>query len=169
MRLTIALAHSDNSREAIPVRALPFITGWNLSPDMIANALSQTDEARRMKGVLSFRRTANTITPVAAVDWEHVKVAMDGLNDKLPHSASGYADWRRESIKLLPASVFVWLNELETAFRCDFSSSNWIPDCRGEYPALNFEPMPPEGMAPVIFEGFSKRHGPDRDELPRLF
>lgn len=133
MKLTVTLIDNGDPREAIPVRALPFITGWNFSPDAIANAFSQTDEARRMRGVRSSRIRENSLTHIAPVDWEHVKVAMDGLDDKLPRGSGGYADWRGESIKLLPAGVFVWLDEFSMAFNSDFSPSNWLPDSRGEY------------------------------------
>lgn len=154
MKLTITITENGKPREAIPVRAIPFITGWNLSPDAIANAFSQTDEARRMKGVRSFRTTANLLTQNRAVDWENVTVSMNGLDDKLPRSPAGYSEWRNESIKLLPAGTFVWLDEFTTAFQIDFSPSNWLPDCRQEYPTLNFDPMLPEGMAVIIHEGF---------------
>lgn len=154
MRLTITLEDKGKPREAIPVRAIPFITGWNFSPDAIANALALTDEAGRMREVISFVATGDTTIPVAAIDWEHVKVALDGLDGKLPDSPAGYADWRAESIKLFPASVFVWADEFTTAFRRDFSPSNWLPDSRGEYPVLNLNPMLPEGMASMICEGF---------------
>lgn len=154
MKLTVTLLDNGTPHEAIPVRALPFITGWIFSPDAIANAFSQANEARRMREVRSFRIRENSLTHVSPVDWEHVKVAMDGLDDKLPRSPGGYADWRGKSIKLLPAGVFVWLDEFSMAFNRDFSPSNWLPDSRGEYPVLNFDPMLPEGMTTIIGEGF---------------
>ena len=154
MKLTVTLADDGKPREAIPVRAIPFITGWNFSPDAIANAFSQTDEARRMRGILTFQITANSFIPVKAVDWENVKVAIDGLNDKLPSGPAGYADWRTESVALLPAGVFVWLDEFATGFSRDFSPLNWLPDCRGEHPSMNLAPMLVDGMASIIREGF---------------
>lgn len=154
MKLTVSLMDNGKPREAIPVRAIPFVTGWNFSPDAIANAFAQTDEARRMKGVGSFRTTANRLTQVKAIDWEHVKVSMDGLDDKLPRSPAGYSEWRSKSIELLPAGTFVWLDEFATAFQIDFSPSNWLPNCRKEYPALDFDPMLPEGAESIIYEGF---------------
>jgi hypothetical protein len=35
---------SINGREAIPVRAIPYVTGWDVSPDMVAQSLANSSD-----------------------------------------------------------------------------------------------------------------------------
>jgi len=39
------------NREAIPVRAIPFVTGWKMPPDKLAWSLAHRDDAETLEGV----------------------------------------------------------------------------------------------------------------------
>ncbi len=41
--------------EAIPVRAISFVTGWWMSPDKVATVLAQTDQFTKMRAISSYQ------------------------------------------------------------------------------------------------------------------
>jgi len=43
------------NREAIPVRALPFVTGWTLSPDVVAKELAESQDSALPPRLLKLR------------------------------------------------------------------------------------------------------------------
>lgn len=147
-------------REAIPVRAIPFATGWWMSPDKVATVLAQTDQFTKMRAVGSYQLDQSG-TPRKALpkDWDQYVACMDALTARLKAAQSdeaiSYADWQRLSIELLPAGVFVWKDEFEVAFNKAYSEERLtiLHEREGDR-ELNFFPIdPPEGQAKVM-EGF---------------
>ncbi len=66
-----------------------------------------------------------------------------------------YSSWRRESVPLLPAGVFVWKDEFEQAFVSAYSpkSLGWLDERPGDR-ELSFSPMIPSELREVVIEGF---------------
>ena len=110
-------------REAIPVRAIPYLTDWEvMSPDVVADALTGEDEFNpQFKELRAYRFDDDTIKVVNPNWWANFPAReLKALSDRIGQSEisheTGYDDWRRDSLKLLPAGVFVWRDEFETCF-----------------------------------------------------
>ena len=62
-----------NGREAIPVRAIPFVTGWSMSPDMVASTLAHTDLFTRLRGIAAYHLDSNgEPAPMLPKEWDGV-------------------------------------------------------------------------------------------------
>jgi hypothetical protein len=58
-------------REAIPVRSIPFVTGWSMSPDMIASALAHTDPVTKLRGIAAYHLAGNDEpAPMLPKEWD---------------------------------------------------------------------------------------------------
>jgi hypothetical protein len=49
---------SINGREAIPVRAIPYVTGWDVSPDMVAQSLANSSDGVRLDRLTAYQYVA---------------------------------------------------------------------------------------------------------------
>ena len=123
MQVTLTI----DGRMAIPVRAIPFVTGFELSPDELAELASAPTTLSRYVGsaVLEFenRQRLATFTLDAASgyramtprDWEFSKVEIQCLGQKLKAAerdeGENWAEWRRLAITALPHACFVWLDD----------------------------------------------------------
>lgn len=168
MKLTVTI----DGREALPVRAIPYVSGWNMSPDMVAEGLAHTDRSKRLNNVLSFRIVDGAIVAVKPMHWDNVVVALNGLDDKLPTGKAGYSEWRNEAPKLLPAGVFVWLDAFAIAYGKAFSAENWVCDDREGERELDLVPMIDPTTQLNVMEGFDnvdllKIEGRPTNETPR--
>ena len=176
-------------REAIPVRAIPLLTYWHFfSPDVVAQTLAAEGFGRaHVHGELQAYRLEEGVVMVMRQSWwgswtarelraHHEKIKATGVHDEV-----GYQQWRDESLPILPASVFVWKEELES-----FHARNWdsrfrvvcggIPEDDGEasmpsidakfgaylrdrladlekWRELDFSPFMPPEMSAVVMEG----------------
>lgn len=120
-------------RQAIPVRAIPFITGFDLPPDELAYlAAAPAVEVRAFdSGVVEVtnHRCISTFTlnensehrPIAPAEWEMVEIEIQCLSQKLKADENtegeNRAAWRRQAVTLLPAACFVWRDEFEDWYR----------------------------------------------------
>lgn len=170
-RLTIFI----NGREAVPVRAIPYITGWSLSPDTVAALLTHRGGTihKRLGTMTAYRRLADgAASPILPKEWDAIEVQLNGLVAELkarfPNQEEdetawqrGYAAWRQESIPHLPAGVFIWRDEFEECFKADFSSKALtIVNDDGEAAErhgdreLTYAPMLANTARKLILEGF---------------
>ncbi len=119
-RLTIWI----EGREALPVRAIPYVTGWNkFSPDVVARYMAQA----RNDGLFTewdipltaYQLHAGAPTAIASRDWDAVVVTLNGYEAELeqhcPNDAINRAAWLNGAVNMLPGGVFVWLDEFERA------------------------------------------------------
>lgn len=61
-------------REALPVRAIPYITGWTMSPDMVAAGLAITDLARRLEKIAAYHLlTDGSIAAMLPKEWDALR------------------------------------------------------------------------------------------------
>lgn len=64
-------------REAVPVRAIPFVTGWSISPDVVARGLAGLDFNRRLKSLRAYHLDLDgNFSPMLPKEWD---VIYDGL------------------------------------------------------------------------------------------
>jgi len=107
-------------REAIPVRAIPWLTNWEtMSPDAVALALAWDEHFFRFAGLQAHRIEGESIRPIRAIWWENIASHnLNALSDSIRATEitheTGLRAWRRESLEELPAGVFVWKDEFET-------------------------------------------------------
>lgn len=147
------------SRPIIPVRLIPFVTGWQFSPDVTASILACDAEIDRVF-IPSFRLSADGKHHLMlAKEWGAFCADLDALSKTLDATETvdnqNYATWRRESIKTLPPATFVWLEELEAAWRSAYSEERMsiIGEGSGDR-ELNLTPLIPSDVAELVYEGF---------------
>jgi hypothetical protein len=164
-------------RNAIPVRAIPFLTNWaTMSPDVVADALAGT--AHHFRGLSSFRIEGPVQKKISTTWWENfpcrqLKALSDEIKAKQTTHETGYQEWRNRSIPILPAGVFVWQDEYETRHNYfhgpDGTSyliqGNWLSENEQlTRVALDFDPFIPETHTQlIVMEGF---HQPDAKTSP---
>jgi len=149
-------------REAVPVRAIPFIAGWMLSPDVVAKTFAKTDHwVTRLDGVAAHYLSADgKYSPMLAKEWDGIEADLKILSDKLKAAEAfdqeNYPTWRQQSILRLPASCFVWRDEFEEAFRHSYSPEHLtLLDERPGDRELNLSPRIPEELAEAVMQGFN--------------
>lgn len=149
------------NRAALPVRTLPFITGWMLSPDVVAMAFANTDHwVTRLEGVTSYHLMPNgQYAPMLPKEWDIFEADLQILSDKLKLQESfdqeKYPEWRKQSIPLLPAGCFVWKDAFEQAFTKSYNKYNYIlMDERPGDRELNFVPRIPSDLINIVMQGF---------------
>ena len=157
-------------REAIPVRAIPLLTYWEvLSPDSLASALTGEDAfSESFRTLFAHRISDGGIKNVPQRWWANFMVReLDALSERIKQTEIshevGYDQWRRESLERLPAATFLWRDEFEACFWQKFGPNGetiWLPDgnkkTRNESIQLDFDPFIPSiGIQDLVVEGFS--------------
>jgi hypothetical protein len=148
------------SREAIPVRAIPFITGWVMSPDNIAASLANNDFSKKFQDLFAYHLSSNgRPARLPPREWDTVEAELKSLSRQLQIngkiSQQKHAIWRQKSIKLLPPGTFVWKDEFEKAFTLFYLSGDHIQS--EERPGdreLNYSPLILLKSCEAVTEGF---------------
>lgn len=130
-------------REAIPVRALPFLSDRKtMSPDVVAKALAGTEANGRFVGLCAYRMEHGVVTSIAERWWQTGPCQkLDALSatisaEECPgeHETEDeyqkrhdreLAKWRDKSPGLLPAGVFVFKDEFEQLYRNEFKFGHY--------------------------------------------
>ena len=122
-----------DGRECVPVRLLPFMTNWRpLSSDVVARLFSRRN-AWLHWSISSFNLTPDgqhhELPPGAwnTIDDDLTVLALD-LERQQDIEYQKYPQWRRLSVALLPAAVFVWRDELVAEYARSFG--------RQKYPSI---------------------------------
>jgi len=109
-------------RDAIPVRAIPLLTNWEvLSPDELADALAGGEHGYAFHDIFAYRIEDSEVRPVVQTWWENFPCrALKALSDRIKATEisheTGYQEWRKQSLNELPAGVFVWKDEFEPRY-----------------------------------------------------
>jgi hypothetical protein len=133
-----------DGREAVPVRAIPFIAGWLLSPDALASSFAQSDFNR-----LGDLR-ANHITPDGQVakmlpkEWDTIEARLLSLS-----ISEQDGEW---DVSCLPSHCFVWRDEFEESFRRAIEKTE-VCDARPGDKELNFDAFIPSESWDAVLEG----------------
>ena len=110
MKLTIAI----QGREAIPVRAIPFITGWHLSPDRFVEALAHKSRSGVQLAAFSFNEQGARVLPK---HWDDCLEYLRLLNvANLCDMDYSDSQLQRLAVERIRSGVFVWKDELDAAY-----------------------------------------------------
>lgn len=149
-----------SGREAVPVRAIPFVTGWELSPDIVAKALAMDQSwPDRLKGLRAHHIVNDIeIAEMLPKEWDITIRELKALSDSLVSGVcndggGGYLQWRKQSIPVLPSHCFVWKDEFETAALYAMNALTSMSKARPGDKELNFAPRIPRDLVNVVFEG----------------
>ncbi len=149
---------SIEGRDAIPVRAIPFVTGWKLSPDVLAACLAQSSDwpshPQNMVGHHIMR--GGRIAEMLPKEWDGIVLELRSLSDTLHAEEvvkqASSPEWRKKSIAVLPSHCFVWIDTLEAACRLAWSRLTIVNERPGDKD-LNLTPYIPPELVDVVFEG----------------
>jgi len=151
---------SIDNRTLIPVRLIPFVTGWKFHPDLLVTMLAKSDKWYRVYIPSFHLGTDNTCQPMLPKEWDVFIDDLEILSDTLHAGDSvegeSYPDWRKRSIEVIPESTFVWLDDLIAAYQKANSQTIFTDERPGDY-ELNLQPhMVPE-MRKLVFKGFGNK------------
>ncbi|MET0107214.1 MAG: hypothetical protein ABW072_19030 [Sedimenticola sp.] len=166
------------NRPIIPVRLVPFVTGWDFPPDSLVRMLAHRDGFNRVH-LDSYHLDADgSHHPILAKEWDTRLADLEILTGTLKASEKvedeHYPVWREKSIRMLPAATFVWLDELEDVW-CTVFSKEWmtLPNERQGDRELNLSPLIDSNMADIIYEGFESlistdapQHDDEHNSIP---
>ena len=164
-------------REAVPVRAIPLLTNWQvMSPDEIASALAHKENYENFSEMNAHSLENGVALPVATNWWERfacrdLKAITERIKATELNHEVGYQPWRDESHLVLPAGVFVWKDEFEVCYQKVYGpngSNIWNTDAalipkkervlkkkeRALKLALDFNPFIPRNRTTMVMEGF---------------
>lgn len=165
------------SREAIPLRFLPFITGFKLSPDALVLLLAHkqglkwpvfNDEDMLYAYHVNFEGKPVKILPK---EWDTAATDMKNIENKNRHMEAfeneNYLSWRLEAIQRLPGEVFVWRDEFECVYQASFNRNILTlsgPERDGSR-ELNFSPMINDQFLPLVLDSFTNLIAPKREDV----
>jgi hypothetical protein len=151
-------------REAIPVRASPLLTDWQgMTPDVCAKVFAgDAPTAPRLEGLPTYRlKDSNAFERVRPRYWENwIVPRMAACSARIkaaqPIDELGYQQWQHESLMELPAGIFVWRDEFETAHLREYGPR--VRPYAGDAYALDFNPEhgPCEDWPALVMEGFEQ-------------
>lgn len=148
--ITVNAVLTLNGKAIVPVRAIPFVTGNDMSPKCLAGILADTD-SWLVACVLGPNNTTSQMLPK---NWKQYK-------DQLAVIASGANNLdlaNRTTIEILPASTFVYWEALwhthESYFLPDRRQIEQLPP--EEQVNYEFQPIAniPKALIDLVFEGF---------------
>lgn len=169
-----------DGREAVPVRAIPLLTNWEtMSPDIVARALAWDEDAMYFEGLQAFQFDEGR-RAVPATWWENMaRRQLTALSHaikavQITHE-TGLQEWRRKSLEVLPAGVFVWKDEFEPMHCMRYGPGgttllkNLVQVTEEQHErlvALDFDPfIPDKEMQSLVMEGFGPTtHSTDGEE-----
>lgn len=158
-------------RDAIPVRALPFVTGRSLSPDAVVQEMAERKEARKLTKGLRAYHLHDDGTPVEMLpkEWDLVDKNLKALSARLEAPGlsreESYAFWQRDSILCLPPGVFLWRDEFDGAF---FGGDIWaiLDEREGDREWIAATLIPNE-LHEAVMEGFEPATNSPQDSTDK--
>ena len=161
-----------DSREAIPVRAIPLLTDWTrMSPDQIVAALAwDLIHLWQFKGLTAFTFEEGHMRSIPNTWWKsfprrELKALQDRIASTQISDETGYQDWRQKSLLALPAGTFVWRDDYEPMYYNSvaqpsrgfhLNNCDEIPDLGLlPYVKLQFDPFIPDAETQrIVMDGF---------------
>ncbi len=149
-----------DGREALPVRAIPYVTGWQFSPDSIAKELARRVGApfSTLHNLTVYHMPDTTPIPVLPREWDYIVAKLEAheaeLKEQYTNEVIGYAAWRKNSANSLPSGVFVWLDDFEREYMAKREREHFIEPKREGDDELNFTPMLDTETRAMVMEGF---------------
>lgn len=116
------LTFKINGRDAVPVRAIPYVSSWIFfHPSVVVANL-----ARHIRTLTIYRIPFNTPIQIKANEWRKLKKRIKELCLRYENNAISDVEWKREFVKLLPADAFVWRDDLENSWKNIRKNWNFI-------------------------------------------
>ena len=148
-------------RSALPVRAIPYVSGWCLSPDEVANQLARGTGKpfARLQNTSAYFLNGGRPQKMLPKEWDRYVAALHGfegdLKDKVKNDNVGYSVWVSKAASLLPAGVFVWRDEFEKDYASDFPADalSTTRERDGER-ELTYAPMLEDDLRGMVVSGF---------------
>ena len=113
-------------REALPVRAIPYVTGWDrFTPVPLVRYLAQDPDrfTEFDKPLTAYVRRDGAPVAVAPSDWDRVLRILKSFEAQTGPvtDLSGDEAWLEHAAEKIPAGLFVWLDEFTDVYRayCD--------------------------------------------------
>lgn len=159
-----------DGREALPVRAIPHVTGWQrFHPNDVVNCLEQK-RLTRSSTLTAYHISDNRPVQVKPREWYAVGEKLAGLEAelKLKHGDDGmgdkigYAAWLRDAVPILPAGVWVWLDDFKKEYQAKVNNWDFIDHERAiddESPPdteLTLTPMMDADTMAMVLNGFER-------------
>lgn len=155
-----------NNRELLPIRLIPFVFGFNLSPldlaKLLAHKVGLAWPALRPEDELFAYHLDNEDFPAKMLphEWGNFvsDIEVEARKFKLQETFEDekYRPWRLEALKLLPARVFVWKDEFEAVFQASFNRNGRIytENANVGTKVLSFNPFIEPRYLSLVWEGY---------------
>ena len=156
-----------NNRELLPLRLIPFVTGFKPAPHSLVRLLAHEQGLAfplfRTEDQLFAYHLDSDGKPVKMIpkEWDTLAADMIILEKQFriqeTFEDEKYRAWRNEAIKLLPSGVFVWRDEFEKVFHASFirNGRTYDKNAHGSTNDLNFKPYFESQYRLLIWEGFA--------------
>ncbi len=120
MQVTVEIG----GRAALPLRAIPYVTSWKVSPDELVDVLFERSHARpsRFNNLCAYLMGAQgRFVQVPPEQWSIQRAGLESISARLKAGRGGgtgaavesYSFWQIESILELPDNAFAWLDEFQ--------------------------------------------------------
>jgi len=159
-----SLAVKVADRDALPVRAIPYVTGWTISPDVVAQnfARDAAPPFEKLENTDTYHLVDGRVVKLLPKEWDRYVAALQGLEaelrERFDNDDRGYAAWVSQSVAKLPAGVFVWLDEFTADFERDYGPERLsIMGERDGDRELSLSPFLEENALNMALEGFARR------------
>lgn len=109
-------------REALPAWVLPYVTGWNLSPDMLLDRLVNPNYDPTATFPASFRLDAvDNLLLIPPEQWEGVAIRIKSIDEQLTSDElpifTDRNEWHKRSIEIIKQlKAYVWFDEFQKWF-----------------------------------------------------
>lgn len=170
------------NKEAIPVRALAYVSNWVADPDEIVHACATpptkkvgSSSIRNRRALPAYLVSWSAYRPMSSVEWEPFIVALGCLEKGLKaDERTDNENWercRKQAVLQLPDGAFVWLDEFQRWFSntrplkeaATLSNDGEDDSFENESDSLNLDPFIPPEFRDAIFSGLERYLVADRE------
>ncbi|HEY9268560.1 MAG TPA: hypothetical protein VIO39_03780 [Methylotenera sp.] len=148
-------------RKALPVRAIPYVTGWGVGELVQYFSRKVGAPFERLQEVYAYHLLSGQPIKYLPREWDGVQINLDALSaelhEKFKNDDQGYAAWCSEAVAALPEGLFVWLDEFEKDCAVNLSPNRIIfPKERDGDRELNYTPNLNTANLEKVLAGFDE-------------
>jgi hypothetical protein len=155
------LTANAGGRRVLPIRALPYLDGWGMTPESVAKIMARKiDRANDLEfqRLAAYKPADDRFIRITTAEWESIYANFEAHSADVAKSILGSDKrleiYQAEAIFLLPASSFFWADD----FINEFSKpvDDFGPEFTDPVTALRSLVSCPisDDQAKIIFEGF---------------
>lgn len=148
-------------RKALPVRAIPHVTGWAVGELVQHFSRKVGAPFERLQDVYAYHLSSGQPVKYLPREWDGIQINLNALDaelhEKFKNDDQGYAAWHKEAVSILPEGVFVWLDEFEKDCCVNLSPSRiiFLNERDGDR-KLNYTPHSNSETREIVFAGFDE-------------